>query len=286
MRWDNDRLYVGAYIQESNLWATLTTQDAQVFQENDFEVFMDVDGSMFNYKQIQINVLGTMMDQLLYKSPWDAPGVQVKQKLWHPDAQKGVYAEGTVNTPGDDDKYWSVEMSLSFRNLAESSQRPQPMPGDNEAWFMQFGRAEYKLDATNGNYQKVSGSKPDWWAWQPSDAINLQLQDRWGLVQFKRNLRDKKFKFEKWHIYKALFDSMDAMKRYKAVNGRYTDAIEELDLPPYLLARTCVDIPEIKLVKSKPSVDTMDEFDVTIKSMLISHDPAHIRSDRYVTFKL
>lgn len=290
MRWDDGKLYIGAYIEETNLWATYTTPESPIYKENGFEFLMDVDGSMFNYKQVQINVLGTMLDQVFYKSPWDAPDIQTRNKTWEPDAEKSVYTEGTVNNPGDEDKYWSFELALTFEKLAENSQRVQPRPIDNEVWFIEFARSEQQLNATGGTYQKVKGSKTDWWAWQPCDTINLHLQDRWGLVQFKKDREDKKFKFDKWHIYKALFDSMDAMKKYKAIQGRYTTAIEELDMPPYLLARTCVDIPEIQLVKRanetilNQTTGSVDDFDVTIKSMFISHAPAHIRSDRYVTF--
>ena len=73
-RWDDTRLYVGAYLQETDLWATYTEPDSKIFQENGFEMVMDVDGSMFFYKQMQINVLGTMMDQVLIKSPHDEGG--------------------------------------------------------------------------------------------------------------------------------------------------------------------------------------------------------------------
>lgn len=290
IRWDSDRMYIGAYIQETKLWATQDTHDSQIWKENGFELLMDVDGSMFNYKQIQINVLGAMMDQVLFKSPWDAPNITVKSRAWHPDARKEVYAEGTINTPGDEDKYWSVEMTLSFEKLAESSQRVQHNPIENEVWFLQFGRSEQKLVVKDGNYEKAPNSTTDWWSWGPCDAINLHLQDRWGLVQFKKNVKDKLFKFDKWHIYKSLFDMMDAMKKYKAINGKYTTAIEELDVPPYLLSRTCVDIPEIKLVRRENetildvTTAPVADFDITVKSMFISHAPAHIRSDRYVTF--
>ena len=120
-----------------------------------------------------------------------------------------------------------------------------------------------------------------WWSWQPCYAINLHLQDRWGLVQFKRDSNDKKFKFERWHIYRALFDMLDAMKKYKALNAKYTNLVEELDLPPYLLSRTCVEIPEIELKTRNGEKD----FLITVKSKLITHKPAHIRSDRLVTFE-
>jgi hypothetical protein len=284
MRWDNERMYVGAYIEETNLWATLDTHDSPIWTENGFELLMDVDGTMFNYKQVQINTLGTMMDQILYKSPWDAAvNETVREKVWHPDARKEVYAEGTINTPGDVDKFWSVEMSFSFKNLAERSLRNQDEPRDNEVWFLQFGRSEKNLTVVDGKYKVVPNSKTDWWSWGPCGAINLHLQDRWGLVQFKKNVNDKIFQFENWHIYKSLFDVRDAMEKYKGENGRYTDAIEELDVPPYLLSRVCVEIPKIELVSKINS--TAHDFDVTIKSMFISHKPAHIRSDRYVTYE-
>ena len=283
MRWNDKRLYIAAHLEETNLWATKVEHDSPVYRDNGFEVLMDVDGSLFNYKQVQINVLGTMVDQILYKSPWDAKvNETVLEKEWHPDVQQKVYAEGTINTPGDIDRYWNVEMSFSFQALAKSSLRVVPEPSDNDVWFIQFGRSEQKLNVSADNkYFRIPRSKTDWWSWQPCDAINLHLQDRWGLVQFKRKLEDTKFSFQKWHIYKSLFDMMDAMKKYKALHGRYTDEIQELDIPPYLLSGTCVSVPEIKL-KNRNGIP---DFDVIVKSKFLSHKPAHIRSDRYVTFE-
>ncbi|WAR14899.1 6PGD-like protein, partial [Mya arenaria] len=278
MRWDNDRLYVGAVLQERDFWATNTKHDSNIWQENGFEMLVDVDGTMFNYKQMQINVLGTMMDQVLFKSPYDQIGNEsIREKEWHPDARKEVYVDGTVNKPGDIDKYWSVEMALSFDNLKDHSERVQPNPIDDEVCFVQFGRSEQHLENVNGEYRKKKNSTTDWWAWQPCDAINLHLQDRWGLVQFKRTLADNEFKFTKWHIYKSLFDMMNGMKKYKALHGRYVNTIEELDIPPYLLSRNCVDIPEIRIEDRNGTKG----FDITVKSMFLSHKPAHIREDRY-----
>ena len=203
-------------------------------------------------------------------------------KEWHAGTNSAVYAEGTVNTPGDTDRFWTAEMSFTFDALAANSSRPSSTPTDKEAWFINFGRSEQNLNVTVDNRYVVNRNLPTrWWSWQPCNAINLHLQDRWGLVQFKRYLNDKRFNFERWHIYRALFDMMDAMKKYKALNAKYTDLLEELDLPPYLLSRTCVEIPEIALTTNNGQKD----FLITIKSKLITHKPAHIRSDRLVTFQ-
>ena len=46
---------------------------------------------------MQINVLGTMMDQIFYKSPYDQVGNETYySREWHPDVRKNVYAKGTV----------------------------------------------------------------------------------------------------------------------------------------------------------------------------------------------
>jgi hypothetical protein len=147
------------------------------------------------------------------------------------------------------------------------------------------------LTVEKGQYKIVPGSESQWWSWQQCDTFNLLLQDRWGLVQFKKNLSDKKFQFNRWHIYKALFDMRDAMKKFQSINGKYTNKIEELDVPPYLLSGTCVEIPEITFTFKNNAIafnyvtNPITGFVVTVKSKLISHKPAHIRSDRYVTFQ-
>lgn len=259
----------------------MTDHDSMVWKENGFEVLMDVDGSMFNYKQAQINVFGTMMDTLLYKSYLDGPG-PFHDLSWHPDARKEIYFEGTINKPGDEDRFWSVEMSFSFRSLAHESSRNQVEPMENEVWFMQFGRSEQPLVVNSaGQYEKMPNSTTQWWSWQPCGTVNLHIQDRWGLVQFKTNKNDKTFIFQKWHIYKALFDLFNALKVYEALNGKYVSAVEELDVPPYLLSRTCVEIPQIRVVHHGNSTG----FIGTIRSMYLSHAPAHISEDRYVWFE-
>ncbi|XP_052760386.1 uncharacterized protein LOC128203141 [Mya arenaria] len=287
MRWDDERLYIGAYIEDTDLWGTIQGQETGIWQDNMIDILMDVDGSMFNYKQIEINVLGTTLDHILYKSPYDSigpnPNWTDNDLSWHPDMKKAVYTDGTVNTPGDKDKFWSVELSMTFEQLANRSERVQASPQDNEVWFMQVGRAHHPLEVENGTYQKVPNVSFDemgWWAWQPCDAVNFLLQDRWGLVQFKRSTIDNTFNFQKWHLYRALFDMMDGMNKYKAIHGRFVTMIEELDIPPYLMSGVCVEIPEIKVIDR----GVYSGFEITVRSKFLSHKPAHINEERYVWF--
>jgi len=241
---------------------------------------MDVDGSLFNYKQIQANVLGTLMDQNVEKSPSDNKNRSLtNDRLWHGEIERAVYTEGTVNVPGDTDKYWSIEMAISFKSLYQNSNRKeQGKPLDNDVWFAQFARAQYKLNVRMGKYEKVYPTVVDWWSYQPCDAVNLHIQDRWGLIQFKRDMSDKKFTFPRWHMYKALFETLDALKKYESVNSKLTTQFEELDLPPYLMTGACVDLRQIIPLYSNY------KFKIQLNSKVISKLKAEIYNDRYVTF--
>jgi len=42
--WDNEYLYVAAELEEPHVWATITNHDSVIFQDPDFEVFIDPDG--------------------------------------------------------------------------------------------------------------------------------------------------------------------------------------------------------------------------------------------------
>src|SRR5437870_2287285 len=44
MLWDDKALYIAADMDEPHLWGTVTKRDAVIFQDNDFEVFIDPDG--------------------------------------------------------------------------------------------------------------------------------------------------------------------------------------------------------------------------------------------------
>src|SRR5882762_6747087 len=62
MLWDNSNLYIGAELQEPDVWATLTGHDAVIFRDNDFEVFLNPTGDTLNYFELEINALNTIWD--------------------------------------------------------------------------------------------------------------------------------------------------------------------------------------------------------------------------------
>ena len=59
--WDDDFLYVGYWIEEPNLQATLTERDAPIYTNNDVELFIAGEDA---YYEFEINAYGTIYEVL------------------------------------------------------------------------------------------------------------------------------------------------------------------------------------------------------------------------------
>jgi hypothetical protein len=181
MLWDKQYLYIAAELEEPHVWATLTKHDSVIFQDNDFEVFIDPDGDNHQYAEFEMNALNTGWDLLLtrpYKdggrplTSWEIPGLMT-----------AVHVDGTLNDPSDRDRSWTVELAIPWQVLSELARRPGP-PRDGEQWRINFSRVEWQIDVADGKYRKVPKRPEDNWVWSPQGAINMHRPETWGYVQF------------------------------------------------------------------------------------------------------
>jgi hypothetical protein len=188
MLWDDVYLYIGAYLEEPNVWAMLTERDSVIFMDNDFEVFIDPDGDTHAYYELEMNALNTVWDLLLIK-PYRDGGPAVH--AWDIKGLKtAVHVNGTLNDSSDKDKAWTVEMAIPFSVLKECipGKPERPAPGDQ--WRMNFSRVEYYLDVVDGKYVKAKAKGTDQplpednWTWVPQGVINIHYPEMWGYVQF------------------------------------------------------------------------------------------------------
>ncbi len=178
--WDDEFLYIAAELEEQDVWATLTAHDSVIFQDNDFEVFLNPTGDGLKYFEFEINALNTGWDLFLPKAynkggradnSWEMPGYK-----------SAVAIEGTLNDPRDRDKGWSVELALPWSSFVERSGKGRPSAG--ESWRMNFSRVEWPTRVVDGKYEKVKGFAEDNWVWSPQGAVNMHLPEKWGIVRF------------------------------------------------------------------------------------------------------
>lgn len=184
--WDRNCLYLAAELEEPHLWATLTTRDAVIYHDHDFEWFIDPDGDAKRYFEFEINALGTVWDLFLDK-PYRVGG-KADNRWTITGLRSAVHLDGTLNDPGDRDRGWSVEMAIPWAALADGGRTKVP-PTSGSRWRVNFSRVEWDLDIAGGAYLKRRGTDgrplPEHnWVWSPQGEINMHIPERWGVVEF------------------------------------------------------------------------------------------------------
>ncbi|MCQ2153908.1 MAG: family 10 glycosylhydrolase [Bacteroidales bacterium] len=168
MLWDNDYLYIGATIKETEVKGSLKEHDSIIYKDNDFEVFLDpyCDGKL--YYELENNVLGTVMDLMMEKPyseggvfimNWDCKGLQIATSV-----------DGTLNRAGDRDNAWYVEMAIPFDALTREFRDPRL----NKVWRVNFSRVEWL---------KPEGPEENW-VWSPTGKVDIHVPSMWGYLRF------------------------------------------------------------------------------------------------------
>lgn len=181
MLWDDTYFYICAELSEPHVWGTITEHDAVIFQDNDFEVFLDPDGDCHDYGELELNALNTTWDLRLPK-PYRAGGSA--ENSWEIDGMKSaVKVHGTLNDPSDIDASWTVELALPWKSLATLKGGSCPSVG--RLWRVNFSRVEWDVDIVDGAYVKRPGLPERNWVWSPQHVIDMHRPEWWGYVQFE-----------------------------------------------------------------------------------------------------
>ena len=183
MLWDEKFFYIAAELSEPNIWGTLREHDLVIFQDNDFEVFLDPDGDNHAYYELEINALNTTWDLLLEK-PYRDGGPAVN--AWEiPGMKTGVHVNGTLNDATDRDTSWTIEIALPWSVLGLRTNRQAP-PRDGDQWRLNFSRVEWETTIEGKATKKVPGPREDNWVWSPQGVVDMHQPEHWGFVQFSK----------------------------------------------------------------------------------------------------
>jgi predicted peptidase len=183
MAWDADCLYIAAELLERHLQGTITTHDAVIFQDNDFEVFLDPDGNNHDYVELELNALNTTWDLSLTR-PYKDQG-HADNRWEFEGLRSAVHLQGTLNNPQDEDIGWTLEIAIPWSAFGKRLGHACP-PNEGDRWHINFSRVEWQFDVVDGKYIKKPNTKEDNWVWSPQGIIDMHRPERWGSVQFTR----------------------------------------------------------------------------------------------------
>jgi hypothetical protein len=230
MLWDDKYFYIGAELEEPHVWGMLTKHDSVIFNDNDFEVFIDPDGDNHNYAELEINALNTTWD-LLLKKPYRDGGPALHE--WEiPGLKTAVHVDGTLNEPRDTDRGWSVEIAIPWEVLGKLTDVPAP-PRDGDQWRVNFSRVEWRHEVVDGKYRKIKGSREDNWVWSPQGVVDMHRPEMWGYVQFstaapgKATFRPDPAGPARHLLHRIYY----AQRAFKKEHGHYGKTLEALHLP-------------------------------------------------------
>lgn len=208
--WDNEYLYVGFWVEEPYLAATMTERDDPIWQENDVEVFI---AGRDAYYEFEINPLGTIYEAMFVwedayqrggfsKAPGfsrDAPGARPWNGVgftthprgprigffrWDmPGVRSAVWTNGIVNDPTTRARGWTAELAFPWSGmkwLARGDGRAVP-PREGDVWRMDFSRFNQRKESPPA---KDSGG----WAWSAHGVWDSHIPECFPYIHFTHEL--------------------------------------------------------------------------------------------------
>jgi hypothetical protein len=207
--WDQRALYIGFWIQEPDVRATLTKRDSFIWHDNDVEVFIGGDDC---YYEFEINAFGTIYEvfyvwqhALTKGSRFDRPefdlyardvdvlggfqdatrvGKHPRGRRWafmdwdFPGLRSAVKIHGSINESTVVDDGWTVELALPWDGMRPLfAERPLP-PGDGDILRLSFSRFEAL------RYMGRTVDPSPGWALNPHGVYDSHIPECFSYVHF------------------------------------------------------------------------------------------------------
>ena len=204
--WDDERLYIGIWLEEPDVRGDLTQRDDLIYNDNDAEVFI---AGRDAYYEFEINALGTIYEVFFV---WEAAyerggyadvpeldrdhtqvrpfngvglknhprGPRIGSWAWDfPGVQWGVEVDGTLNDATDRDRGWTVELAfpwVGMELLARADGRALP-PADGDTWRIDFSRFNQYREAP-------PAADTGGWAWSPHRVWDSHVPECFPYIHF------------------------------------------------------------------------------------------------------
>jgi hypothetical protein len=205
--WDDQYLYFGFTVPETNVVAALTEQDSKIYRDNDVELFIAGQNA---YYEFEINAHNTIYevfwiwpDALRPGGPyepaqWDVtkPGVTTlagvgghvhpRGRRWgfldwdYPGLRHAVHINGTLNDSSDTDQGWTVELALPWEGLRLLADGRSLPPANGDIWRIDCSRFQH-FTREGEQMKRAAG-----WTWNKHGHYDSHIPETFSYVHFSR----------------------------------------------------------------------------------------------------
>ncbi|NDC63323.1 MAG: hypothetical protein EBZ59_04890 [Planctomycetia bacterium] len=137
--WDRSCLYVGAEMDDADLYATVTDHDGNTWENDVFEIFLKPSADKPSYYEFHVTPANTQFDLFLPRRGHVARFRRDRE--FH--VESAAKLRGTLNRWNDKDEGWTVEMAIPWQDLMPTGGRPEP----GDIW--RFALCRYDFDIAN-----------------------------------------------------------------------------------------------------------------------------------------
>ncbi|MCZ6678420.1 MAG: carbohydrate-binding family 9-like protein [Candidatus Poribacteria bacterium] len=178
--WSNQYLYIGFLCHDRDVWGTVREHDGPLYNEEVVEVFLDPDGDLRTYIEIEVNPLNALFDAFVINGKDRGQGIHILRDWDSHDLQHAVSIDGVVKTSppkerdppvNPPDRSWSCEIAIPFKDLLTAPNIP-PKAGD--VWRLNL----YRID--RGKTEDAD----EYSAWSPTWKIDYHRPQYFGCLRF------------------------------------------------------------------------------------------------------
>jgi hypothetical protein len=129
--WDDRFLYVAYDCEDRDIVALHTERDDPTYRDDAVEIFINPKPSQTGlYYGLEMNARAVLYDYVMYDAKYAIKRFNMQ------GVQLATFIRGTLNTRGDEDQGWSLEVAIPWANFEELAPRPEP----GAVWTMNLNR--------------------------------------------------------------------------------------------------------------------------------------------------
>ncbi len=154
--WDRENIYFWAEMEDRDLHVTVNEHQGMVWTSDVFELFFKPREDKPDYYEFEVNPTNTTLE--LYFPSRNSGGYGKYKDLTHIDFKTVVKADGTINDAKNQDKGWTVEGRIPWKDLAPTGGRPNP----GDVWKLNLCRMDYSQGVARPEQSSAAPlTKPD-----------------------------------------------------------------------------------------------------------------------------